>query len=109
MAAVRYQESTEDLNFQGDSFAPEFEDFEESKIEKETEEEPLNDSLDTSHSDDFLGPRKRNLTEKGLEGRLSRFRRQRINELRAVSRKRTEVSQLMIDINDLHLLSRNKH
>ena len=104
MAAASYEDPTEDLNVQGDSIAREFEDFEES--EKETEEQPLNDSLDTSHSEDSLGPRKRNLTAKGLEGRLSRFSRQRINALRAVSRKRTEVSQLVVDINDLHLVKK---
>ena len=49
MAAASYQDPTEDLNVQGDSIAREFEDFEESKIEKETEEQLLNDSLDTSN------------------------------------------------------------
>ena len=34
----------------------EFEDFEESKIDKETEEQPLSGSLDTSQPEDFLGP-----------------------------------------------------
>ena len=106
MAAASYQDPKEDLNVQGDHIAREFEDFEVSKIEKETEEQPLNDSLDTSQPEDFLGPRKRNLTEKGLEGRLSRLRRQRINALRAVSRKRTEVSQLMVDINNLQLVKK---
>ena len=106
MAAASYQDPTEELNVQGDPTAREFEDFEESKIGKEGEEQPLNDSLDTCQPEDYLGPRKRNLTEKGLEGRLNWLRKQCINALRAVSRKRTEVSQLMVAINNLHLVKK---
>ena len=106
MAAASYQDPTEDLNVPGVSFPREFEDLEESKIEKETKEQLLNDSLDASQPEGFLGPRKRNLTDKGLEGRLHWLRQQCINALRAVSRKRTEVSQLMVDINNLHLVKK---
>ena len=77
-----------------------------SRTSKEIEEQPLNDSLDTCQPDESLGPRKRNLTEKGQEGRLNWLRQQRINALRAVSRKRTEVSHLMVDVNNLHLVKK---
>ena len=41
MAAASYQDPTEDLNVQGVPIAREFENFEESKIDKEIEEQPL--------------------------------------------------------------------
>lgn len=60
--------------------------------------------MDTGQAQDSLGPRQRIPTEKGKEERLNWLRRQRISALRAVSRKRTEVSELMVDINNLHLV-----
>ena len=41
MAAAGYQDPTEDLNVQGVPIARQFENFEESKIDKEIEEQPL--------------------------------------------------------------------
>ena len=68
------------------------------------EEQTSSELLDTGHSQDSLGPRQRILTEKGKEERLNWLKQQRVNALRAVSRKRTEVSEFMVDINNLHLV-----
>lgn len=56
MAATSYQHLMEDLNVQGDPITWEFEDYVESKIEKEIEKQALNDSQGTGQPPNFLGP-----------------------------------------------------
>ena len=52
----------------------------------------------------FTGPTATKSIGKGLEEQINWLKQQRINALRAVSRKRTEVSDLMVNSNNLHLV-----
>ena len=79
------------LNVPGDVLELGFEDNEESKAGRwSTTRSPRSSAA--------------NAYGKGSKKTLSRLKQQCTNALRAVSRKRTEISQLMIDINNLHLV-----
>ena len=99
MAQTSSQDHTDGFNVPGN-----FEDFEEENTERKSEEQRPSQSSNTGELQDSLGPRSRNLTEKGLEEKRNRLKQRYTNALRSVSRKRTEVSQLMVDINNLHLV-----
>ena len=101
MAESSHQELTDGLNVPGD---PSAEEFEESHDKSKSENQAPSDLKDGIQLWDSLGPRQRNLTEKGLGERVNWLKQQRINALRAVSRKRTEVSGLMVNRNNLHLV-----
>ena len=64
---------------------------------------PVRESAEEALQDD-LGPRHRKLTEKGKEEKFNRLKREQTAALKAVTRKRTELSVLMIDANNLHLV-----
>ena len=104
MAEAGSQDYTDGLNVPGELNAQKFEDVEGNKAIDGNEEQTSSELLDTGHSQDSLGPRQRILTEKGKEERLNWLKQQRVNALRAVSRKRTEVSEFMVDINNLYLV-----
>lgn len=54
---------------------------------------------------EVMGPRLRKLTEKSqVENKINRLKRQRTSALSAVTRKRNEISSLMADINNLHVV-----
>ena len=57
-----------------------------------------------SQPSEVMGPRLRKLTEKGHVEKVNRLKRQRISALSAVTRKRNEISSLMADINNLHVV-----
>ena len=99
MAETSSQDHTDDFNVPGI-----LEDFEEENTDRKMEEPFLSQSSNTGELPDSLGPRRRNLTEKGQEEKRNRLKRQYANALRSVSRKRTEISQLMVDVNNLHLV-----
>ena len=80
------------------------EEFEESHDKSKSEDQAPSDLKDGLQLWDSLGPRQRNLTEKGLGERINWLKQQRINALRTVSRKRTEVSGLMVNPTNLHLV-----
>lgn len=90
MAECSHQELADGLNVTGD---PNTQEFEESDDKSKSEDQAPGDLKDTIQPWDSLGPRQRNPTEKGLGERI-------IN----VSRKRTEVSDLMVNSNNLHLV-----
>lgn len=104
MADSSPQDHTDGLNVPGDFNVQESEHVERNGAANEADERASNELLDTGQAQDSLGPRQRIPTEKGKEERLNWLRRQRISALWAVSRKRTEVSELMVDINNLHLV-----
>ena len=64
---------------------------------------PVRESTEEALQDD-LGPRHRKLTEKGKEEKINCLKREQTAALKAVTRKRTELSLLMIDANNLHLV-----
>ena len=64
---------------------------------------PVRESAEEALQDN-LGPRHRKLTEKGKEEKINRLKREETAALKAVTRKRTELSVLMIDANNLHLV-----
>ena len=99
MAETSSQDHTDDFNVPGI-----LEDFEEENTDRKMEEPFLSQSSNTGELPDSLGPRRRNLTEKGQEEKRNRLKRQYANAFRSVSRKRTEISQLMVDVNNLHLV-----
>ena len=69
------------------------------------EQEPLLDSKATEDDVKYvLGSRPRQLTEKAQEERINRLQRQQTAALKAVTKKRNELSTLMIDTNNLHLV-----
>ena len=99
MAETSSQDHTDDFNVPGI-----LEDFEEENTDRKMEEPFLSQSSNTGELPDSLGPRRRNLTEKGQEEKRNRLKRQYANAFRSVSRKRTEITQLMVDVNNLHLV-----
>ena len=101
MAESSHQEPTDGLNVPGD---PSAEEFEESHDKSKSEDQAPSDLKDGIQLWDSLGPRQRNLTKKGLGERINWLKQQRMNALRAVSRKRTEVSGLMVSPTNLHLV-----
>lgn len=101
MGESSHQELKDSLNVPGD---PSAEEFEESHDKSKSEDQAPSVSKDGIQLWNSLGPRQRNLTEKGLGERVNWLKQQRINALRAVSRKRTAVSDLMVNPNNLHLV-----
>ena len=101
MAESSHQELADNFNVPGESNVLQFE---EKNGESESVEKTSSDVKDATQPWDSLGPRQRNPSEKGLEERINWLKQQRINALRAVSRKRTEVSDLMVNSNNLHLV-----
>ena len=104
MAEASSQDHTDGLNVPGDLPVQEFEDFKGDETERRTEDHDPEQPSNTGDLQDYLGPRRRNLTEKGLEEKINRLKQHCTNSLRSVSRKRTELSQLMVDVNNLHLV-----
>ena len=101
MVESSHQELADGLNVAGN---PNTQEFEESDDKGRSEDQAPSDLKDTIQPWDSLGPRQRNLTEKGLGEQINWLKQQRINALRAVSKKRTEVSDLMVNSNNLHLV-----
>ena len=104
MAEASSQDHTDGLNVPGELPVQEFEDFKGDETERRTEDHDPEQPSNTGDLQDYLGPRRRNLTEKGLEEKINRLKQHCTNSLRSVSRKRTELSQLMVDVNNLHLV-----
>ena len=101
MEESSHQEFADGFNVPGE---PIVQQFEKKDGESESEEKTSSDVKDASQPWDSLGSRQRNPTEKGLEEQINWLKQQHVNALRAVSRKRTEVSDLMVNSNNLHLV-----
>ena len=104
MAEASSQDHTDGLNVPGNLPVQEFEDFKGDETERRTEDHHPEQPSNTGDLQDYLAPWRRNLTEKGLEEKINRLKQHCTNSLRSVSRKRTELSQLMVDVNNLHLV-----
>ena len=81
MAESSHQELTDGLNVPGHPFAEEFEESHDKSKSEDQAPIVLKDDIQLWES---LGPRQRNLTEKGLGERINWLKQQRINALRAV-------------------------
>ena len=74
------------------------------RVEIKADVQHSDEPTTTGQTQDAFVPRQRKLKEKGLEERLNRLKQQCTNVLRATSQKRTEISQLIVNIDNLHLV-----